>query len=176
MVIGHNLPALTANNRLAANIVGLSKASERLSSGYRINSAADDAAGLAVSEKMRSQMRGLSQAARNAQDGISYIQTAEGALGSIHGILQRCKELAVQSANGSYDNATDRAAIQLEFDQLRDEVDHQAMTDFNGKYVFDTTGATLPTLSATQRGLPRGRARISAVQNRSSSLWITALR
>lgn len=144
MIISHNLPALAANNDLAANITGLAKASEKLSSGYRINRAADDAAGLAVSEKMRSQIRGLNQAVRNAQDGISYTQTAEGVLGSMHEILRRCKELALESANGTYDNSVDRAAIQLEFSQLCDEIDHEAMTDFNGKLVFDTTGATPP--------------------------------
>ncbi len=144
MIISHNLPAINSYNRLNANVTGLRKASEKLSSGYRINDAADDAAGLAVSEKMRSQLRGLNQAKRNTQDGISYIQTAEGALGDIHSILQRGRELAEEAANGTYDNATDRGALQLELEQLCDEVDQTAMTDFNGKYVFDTTGATPP--------------------------------
>ncbi len=144
MVISHNLPAINSYNRLNANVTGLGKASEKLSSGYRINDAADDAAGLAVSEKMRSQLRGLNQAKRNTQDGISYIQTAEGALNDMHSILQRGRELAEEAANGTYDDATDRTALQLELDQLRDEVDQTAMTDFNGKYVFDPTGATPP--------------------------------
>ena len=132
MVVQHNLNALNSYNRLNANVAGLKKASEKLSSGYRINRAGDDAAGLAISEKMRSQIRGLNQAKRNAQDGISMIQTYEGALQETHSILQRMKELAAESANGTYDDATDRAAIQLEFDQLNDELNQIADTDFNG--------------------------------------------
>ncbi len=124
--------ALNAYNRLNANVAGLKKASEKLSSGYRINRAGDDAAGLAISEKMRSQIKGLNQAKRNAQDGISMIQTFEGAAQETHTILQRMKELATESANGTYDNATDRDAIQLEFDQLNDELNQLADTDFNG--------------------------------------------
>lgn len=137
MKIQHNLPALNAmlyNN--AANSNGI-KASEKLSSGYRINSAADDAAGLAISEKMRSQLRGLKQSVRNSQDAINLVQTFEGALDGSTSILQRCKELAVQSANGNYDNDDDRAAIQLEYDQLCGEIDHIADTDFNGVYMLN---------------------------------------
>ncbi len=129
--------ALNAYNKLNANVAGLKKASEKLSSGYRINRAGDDAAGLAISEKMRSQIRGLNQAKRNAQDGISMIQTFEGAAQETHTILQRMKELATESANGTYDNATDRAAIQLEFDQLNDELNQLADTDFNGTIVLN---------------------------------------
>ena len=132
MVVQHNMNALNAYNRLNVNVNGLKKSSEKLSSGYRINRAGDDAAGLAISEKMRSQIRGLNQAKRNSQDGISMIQTFEGALQESHSILQRMKELATESANGTYDNATDRAAIQLEFDQLNDELNQIADTDFNG--------------------------------------------
>ncbi len=129
--------ALNAYNKLNANVAGLKKASEKLSSGYRINRAGDDAAGLAISEKMRSQIRGLNQAKRNAQDGISMIQTFEGAAQETHTILQRMKELATESANGTYDNQTDRAAIQLEFDQLNDELNQLADTDFNGTIVLN---------------------------------------
>ena len=132
MVVQHNMNALGAYNKLNTNVAGLKKSSEKLSSGYRINRAGDDAAGLAISEKMRSQIRGLNQAKRNAQDGISMIQTYEGALQETHSILQRMKELATESANGTYDDATDRAAIQLEFDQLNDELNQIADTDFNG--------------------------------------------
>ncbi len=132
MVVQHNMNALGAYNKLNTNVAGLKKSSEKLSSGYRINRAGDDAAGLAISEKMRSQIRGLNQAKRNAQDGISMIQTYEGALQETHSILQRMKELAAESANGTYDDATDRAAIQLEFDQLNDELNQIADTDFNG--------------------------------------------
>ena len=132
MVVQHNMNAINAYNRLNTNISGLKKSSEKLSSGYRINRAGDDAAGLAISEKMRSQIRGLNQAKRNSQDGISMIQTYEGALQETHSILQRMKELAAESANGTYDDKTDRAAIQLEFDQLNDELNQIADTDFNG--------------------------------------------
>ncbi len=132
MVVQHNMNALNAYNKLNVNVNGLKKSSEKLSSGYRINRAGDDAAGLAISEKMRSQIRGLNQAKRNSQDGISMIQTYEGALQETHSILQRMKELAAESANGTYDDATDRAAIQLEFDQLNDELNQIADTDFNG--------------------------------------------
>lgn len=137
MVVQHNMNALNAYNKLNVNVNGLKKSSEKLSSGYRINRAGDDAAGLAISEKMRSQIRGLSQAKRNSQDGISMIQTFEGAAQETHSILQRMKELASESANGTYDNATDRAAIQLEFNQLNDELNQIADTDFNGTIVLN---------------------------------------
>ena len=137
MVVQHNMNAINAYNRLNANVAGLRKASEKLASGYRINRAGDDAAGLAISEKMRSQIRGLNQAVRNSQDGINMIQTFEGAAQETHNILQRMKELAVESANGTYDNATDRAAIQLEFEQLNDELNQIADTDFNGTVVLN---------------------------------------
>lgn len=132
MVVQHNMNALTAYNKLNTNVAGLKKSSEKLASGYRINRAGDDAAGLAISEKMRSQIRGLNQAKRNSQDGISMIQTYEGALQESHSILQRMKELASESANGTYQNEVDRDAIQLEFDQLNDELNQIADTDFNG--------------------------------------------
>lgn len=137
MVVQHNLNAINSYNKLNANVAGMKKSSEKLSSGYRINRAGDDAAGLAVSEKMRSQIKGLNQAIRNSQDGINMIQTFEGAAQESHSILQRMKELASQSANGTYDNATDRAAIQLEFDQLNDELNQIADTDFNGTIVLN---------------------------------------
>lgn len=132
MVVQHNMNALNAYNKLNTNVAGLKKSSEKLSSGYRINRAGDDAAGLAISEKMRSQIRGLNQAKRNSQDGISMIQTFEGATQESHSILQRMKELASESANGTYQNEVDRDAIQLEFNQLNDELDQIADTDFNG--------------------------------------------
>lgn len=137
MVVQHNMNALNAYNKLNTNVAGLKKSSEKLSSGYRINRAGDDAAGLAISEKMRSQIRGLGQAKRNAQDGISMIQTYEGAAQETHSILQRMKELASESANGTYDNTTDRDAIQLEFDQLNDELNQIADTDFNGRVALN---------------------------------------
>ena len=137
MVVQHNMNAINSYNKLNANVAGMKKSSEKLSSGYRINRAGDDAAGLAVSEKMRSQIKGLNQAIRNSQDGINMIQTFEGAAQETHSILQRMKELASESANGTYDNATDRAAIQLEFDQLNDELNQIADTDFNGTIVLN---------------------------------------
>lgn len=137
MVVQHNMNAINAYNRLNANVAGLKKASEKLASGYRINRAGDDAAGLAISEKMRSQIKGLNQAVRNSQDGINMIQTFEGAAQETHSILQRMKELATESANGTYDNTTDRAAIQLEFDQLNAELNQIADTDFNGTIVLN---------------------------------------
>lgn len=131
MVLQHNLPAANANNKLSKNVAGLKITSEKLSSGFRINRAGDDAAGLAVSEKMRSQIRGIKQAIRNSQDGISLIQTFEGALGESVSIIHRLTELAVESANGTYD-ATDRTAIDLEFKQMCSEINQIADTDYNG--------------------------------------------
>jgi len=143
MIINHNIPALNTYNKLVLNNQGMSKALEKLSSGLRINRAADDAAGLAISEKMRSQIRGLDQASRNAQDGISFIQTAEGALNETHAILQRMRELAVQSANGTY-TSQDRTQIQKEIDQLTDEIDRIAgTTQFNTKNLLDGTSSAL---------------------------------
>ena len=136
MVVQHNMNALSAYNKLNTNVAGLKKSSEKLASGYRINRAGDDAAGLAISEKMRSQIRGLNQAKRNAQDGISMIQTYEGATQESHSILQRMKELASEAANGTYQNEVDRDAIQLEFNQLNDELDQIADTDFNGVVIL----------------------------------------
>lgn len=133
MVVQHNMSAMNANRMLGITTNSLSKSTEKLSSGYRINRAADDAAGLAISEKMRGQIRGLNKASSNAQDGISMIQTAEGALTETHSILQRMRELAVQASN---DTATDddRTQIQNEIDQLTQEVDRIAnTTEFNTK-------------------------------------------
>ena len=137
MVVQHNMNAINSYNKLNANVAGMKKSSEKLSSGYRINRAGDDAAGLAVSEKMRSQIKGLNQAIRNSQDGINMIQTFEGAAQESHSILQRMKELASQAANGTYQNEVDRDAIQLEFNQLNDELDQIADTDFNGTVVLN---------------------------------------
>ena len=132
MVVQHNMNAINAYNKLNANVAGLKKSSEKLASGYRINRAGDDAAGLAISEKMRSQIRGLNQAVRNSQDGINMIQTYEGAAQESHNILQRMKELAEEAANGTYQNEVDREAAMLEFTQLNDELNQIADTDFNG--------------------------------------------
>ncbi len=132
MVVQHNISAMNANRYFGINNSGLAKSLEKLSSGYAINRAGDNAAGLAVSEKMRSQIAGLTQGVKNAQDGISMIQTYEGALTETDSILQRMKTLASQAANGTYQDEVDRDAIQLEFDQLNDELNQIADTDFNG--------------------------------------------
>ncbi|HQC41394.1 MAG TPA: flagellin [Petrotogaceae bacterium] len=137
MFINHNLAALNTYNKLVFNQSGLSKSLEKLSSGLRINRAADDAAGLAISEKMRAQIKGLDQAVRNAQDGISMIQTAEGALAETHSILQRMRELSVQAANDTY-TSEDRIQIQKEIDQLTSEIDRiSATTEFNTKKLLN---------------------------------------
>lgn len=147
MVVQHNLNAVNANNKMNMNVAGTKKSTEKLSSGLSINRAGDNAAGLAISEKMRSQIRGLSQATNNANDGISLIQTAEGGLNETHSILQRMRELSVQSANGTYQDDTDREAIQLEVDALKSEVDRIASsTEYNGMKLLDgSLGGTSAT-------------------------------
>ena len=122
MVVQHNLTAMNSNRMLGLTTATQAKSTEKLSSGYKINRAADDAAGLAISEKMRKQIRGLTQASANAQDGISAVQTAEGALTEVHDMLQRMNELAVKAANGT-NSTSDRTAIQAEIDQLTTELD-----------------------------------------------------
>ena len=136
MVVQHNMQAANANRMLNVTTGQQSKSTEKLSSGYRINRAADDAAGLTISEKMRKQIKGLDRASTNAQDGVSAVQTAEGALTEVHSMLQRMNELAVQSANGT-NSATDRKAIQDEVDQLATEIDRVSeTTKFNETYLL----------------------------------------
>jgi len=143
MRINHNMPAINAHRNMGLTATYMGKVQERLSSGLRINRAADDAAGLAISETMRSQIRGLDQASRNSQDAISLIQTAEGALTETHSILHRMRELAVQAANDTY-TANDRIEIQKEIDQLKGEVDRIAnTTSFNNKNLLDGTASAL---------------------------------
>ena len=137
MVVQHNLTAINANRYFGMNNTKLSKSLEKLSSGYAINRAGDNAAGLAVSEKMRAQISGINQGVKNAQDGISMVQTFEGALTETDSILQRMRTLATQSANGTYQNDVDREAIQLEYNQLNDELNQIADTDFNGVVVLN---------------------------------------
>lgn len=143
MIINHNMMSMNAHRQLGINNGYQSKSLEKLSSGYRINRAGDDAAGLSISEKMRGQIRGLNQASRNAQDGISLIQTAEGALGETHSILQRMRELAVQAANDT--NATeDRTAIVNELTALKTEINRISdSTQFNKKNILDGTVTNL---------------------------------
>ena len=136
MVVQHNMQAANANRMLNVTTRAQSKSTEKLSSGYKINRAADDAAGLTISEKMRKQIKGLDRASTNAQDGVSAVQTAEGALTEVHSMLQRMNELAVQSANGT-NSSTDRKAIQDEVDQLATEIDRVSeTTKFNETYLL----------------------------------------
>jgi len=142
MIINHNISALNTYRQLSINNTATGKSLEKLSSGYRINRAGDDAAGLAISEKMRGQIRGLNQAIRNAQDGISLIQTAEGALAETHSMLQRMRELAVQANNGTYTDA-DLEEIQKEIEQLKAEIDRIAeKTEFNTKPLLNGSLST----------------------------------
>ena len=154
MVVQHNLTAMNSNRMLGITTGQQAKSSEKLSSGYRINRAADDAAGLCISEKMRKQIRGLDQASTNAQDGVSSVQTAEGALTEVHSMLQRMNELAVQAANGT-NSKDDRQAIQDEIDQLTTEIDRVAeTTKFNEIYLLKGDAGTKPiTLGAHDAGL-----------------------
>lgn len=155
MRIQHNIMALNAHRNSTVNQNSVSKNMEKLSSGYRINRAGDDAAGLSISEKMRAQIKGLDQATRNAQDGISYIQTAEGALTEVSSMLTRAKELLVQRSNGTYSDE-DVANIDAELDALGEEIENIVTnTEFNGKDVFEAVdiatshdGSTLSVLAA----------------------------
>ena len=136
--INHNIEALNAHRQLVGTNEKIKKAMERLSSGYRINRGGDDAAGLGISERMRAQIRGLGQAQRNTQDGISMVQTAEGSLAEVHAMLQRIRELAVQYKNGSLSD-TDRSAISSEVSQLSAEIDRiGAQAEFNGIKLLNT--------------------------------------
>jgi flagellin len=153
MRINHNISAMNTNRQMAINNTATSKSMEKLSSGLRINRAADDAAGLSISEKMRGQIRALNQASSNAEDGVSLIQTAEGALNEVSDMLVRMKELKVQASNGTYDSATDVANINLELDALGSAID-KVLSDtsfngikmldsaFTGVNITDTAGAT----------------------------------
>jgi len=139
MIINHNIGAINTHRQLSFNNLNAGKNMEKLSSGLRINRAADDAAGLSISEKMRGQIRGLEQASRNAQDGISFLQTAEGALNEVSSMLVRMKELSVQKANGTY-NTDDIANLDLEMDELGAQIDKIISdTEFNGTAVFTGT-------------------------------------
>ena len=156
MVVQHNMQAANANRMLNVTTSAQSKSTEKLSSGYKINRAADDAAGLTISEKMRKQIKGLDRASTNAEDGVSAVQTAEGALTEVHSMLQRMNELATQSANGT-NSTTDRKAIQDEIDQLSTEIDRVSeTTKFNETYLLkgNTDGATSKVkLNAHDAGL-----------------------
>ena len=152
MVVQHNMQAANANRMLNVTTGAQSKSTEKLSSGYKINRAADDAAGLSISEKMRKQIKGLDRASTNAQDGVSAVQTAEGALTEVHSMLQRMNELATQSANGT-NSTTDRKAIQDEVDQLTKEIDRvSATTKFNETYLLKGDTKTADKASFMKSG------------------------
>ena len=178
MVVQHNMSAVNANRMMNVTTTSLSKSTEKLSSGYKINRAADDAAGLSISEKMRGQIRGLSKASSNAQDGISLIQTAEGALNESHSILQRMRELSVQAANGT-ETDDDREAVNNEIKQLQDELTRISdTTEFNTMKLLDgsqagpkgvsstgnvTTGASIAKLKGATATITAGDASGAAV-------------
>ena len=166
MVVQHNLTAANTNRQLGITTNGLQKSTEKLSSGYKINRAADDAAGLSISEKMRNQIRGLNKASDNAQDGISLVQTAEGALNEVHSMLQRMSELAVQAANGT-NATTDRTALNDEVQQLKTEIQRVgSTTQFNKMNILDG-GFSAATKKALQVG---------ANANQTISIAISALK
>ena len=169
MVVQHNMAATNANRMLGVSTGSLSKSTEKLSSGYKINKAADDAAGLAISEKMRSQVRGLNKASTNAEDGVSLVQTAEGALNETHSILQRMNELATQAANDT-NTSIDRGSIKKEIDQLTSEIDRiRSSTQFNTMNLLDGsfTGKSLQVGSICGQAI-----QISIANMDSSSLGI----
>jgi Flagellin and related hook-associated proteins len=178
MYINTNVAAINAHRNLGANNTTMGKTMEKLSSGYRINRAADDAAGLAISEKMRFQINGLNQAQRNAQDGISLLQTAEGALTEVHAMLQRMNVLANQSANGTYDDTEDRQALQDEVTQLLNEINNIASsTNFNGisllsgsnTVTFQIGVESSNTLTVTMQAMNASALGISAIDISSQS-------
>ena len=167
MILQHNVSALNSYRQLRTNNSAISKNLEKLSSGYKINRAGDDAAGLAISEKMRAQIVGLETAQKNANDGISLVQTAEGALTEVHSMLNRMVELATQSANGTYDNETDRANLQEEVKSLKSEIDRISEgTNFNGINLLDgtmgkkiITDPTALTITETTAGATGAKAK-----------------
>lgn len=186
MRINHNIAALNTYRQLTTNTTNTSKSLEKLSSGLRINRAGDDAAGLAISEKMRGQIRGLDTASRNASDGISLIQTAEGALNETHSILQRMRELAVQSASDT-NTTTDRGEIQKEIEQLQSEITRISTdTEFNTQTLLSggfnakifqigansgqTVSLTVSNMSATALGVDKGKVDLSTRGGASTAI------
>ena len=169
MVVQHNLQAANTNRQLGITTSAQAKSTEKLSSGYKINRAADDAAGLSISEKMRSQIRGLNKASSNAQDGVSLVQTAEGALNETHSILQRMNELATQAANGT-NTTVDRSAIKAELDQLRSEIDRiQSTTQFNTMNLLDGTFSGKTNKMKLQVGALSGQSIDFSIANMCAS-------
>ncbi len=182
MVVQHNLRAMNSNRMLGLTQTTQAKSTEKLSSGYKINRAADDAAGLAISEKMRRQIRGLSQASENAQDGISCVQTAEGALNEVHDMLQRMNELATQAANGT-NTDTDRGYLDQEVSQLKAEITRTAGdTTFNEKVLLTTQTISLQvgtesgkTISISLKGMSAASIGVDGVSIATSTGAVSAL-
>jgi len=178
MRINNNLMAMNTHRQLGLGNAAGAKSMEKLSSGFRINRAGDDAAGLAISEKMRAQIRGLNMASKNAQDGISLIQTAEGALDEVHSILQRMRELAVQAANDT-NVQVDREALQAEVDQLLEEIDRIAdNTEFNTQKLLDGTLASGASVGTLASGASVGKLtfHIGANQNQKMDVRINNMK
>ena len=169
MVVQHNLQAANTNRQLGITTSAQAKSTEKLSSGYKINRAADDAAGLSISEKMRSQIRGLNKASSNAQDGVSLVQTAEGALNETHSILQRMNELATQAANGT-NTSVDRSAIRAELDQLKSEINRiKSTTQFNTMNLLDGTFSGAKNRMKLQVGALSGQSIDFSIANMSAT-------
>ena len=170
MRIQHNITALNAHRNLTNNNSSLTKNLEKLSSGYRINRAGDDAAGLAISEKMRAQITGIETAKKNAEDGVSLVQTAEGALTEVHSMLNRMVELATQSANGTYSDAN-RAEMQKEIDALNDEIDRISKTaNFNGTKLFGATAPAKVDLHVGETGSDDNAIAVTLTKMSASSI------
>ena len=173
MVVQHNMQAMNANRQLGVTTEGQKKVTEKLSSGYKINRAADDAAGLTISEKMRSQIRGLTQASSNAQDGISCVQTAEGALTEVHSMLQRMNELAVKAANGTNTSA-DRQAIQSEVSALAKEISRVAQsTQFNTLNLLNGSFSAGKNLQVGTANVPDQRIIVSIAKMDATTLGVS---
>ena len=173
MVVQHNLTAMNSNRMLGVTTKSQAKSTEKLSSGYKINRAADDAAGLAISEKMRRQIRGLTQASANAQDGISCVQTAEGALNEVHDMLQRMNELAVKAANGT-NQSEDRNYINLEVQQLKSEIDRvSTTTTFNERMLLNGDFKSV-ALQVGAEGLSSNRITITIQSISTNGLSLTS--
>ena len=174
MRIQHNIMAMNAYRNYTTNTSALSKNLEKLSSGYKINRAGDDAAGLAISEKMRAQITGLGKAQDNAKDGISLVQTAEGALTEVHDMLNRMYELAVQSANGTYDDTVDRANLQLEVTALTTEINRiSSASNFNGINLLD--GTYNKTLQIGDTGAAFNQLNLTISSVATASLGLTSV-
>ena len=175
MVVQHNLTAMNSNRMLGITTKSQASTTEKLSSGYKINRAADDAAGLSISEKMRRQIRGLTQASLNAQDGISAVQTAEGALNEVHDMLQRMNELAVKSANGT-NQSEDQNYIQKEVDALIKEIDRVAQTTtFNEKQLMDGSWSGGIDLQVGSEGTSGNRISVSIASMDAAGISVNGL-